>query len=256
MKARKSQSYIISALLLAFSTPLQADIAGSFSTAKKWAHEDIYHDRRITFYCGCSYNKEKEVNQASCGYSPRSPLTNSGNENTRDNRIEWEHVLPASVMGSHLACWGDERGQFQECHTSSGDLYSGRDCCQKVNRTYEKAHNDLINLTPAIGEVNGDRSNHRYGIIAGEPRKYGACDFEFEHDIVEPADRIKGDIARIQLYMFETYGETLGFTFEPARLYILKEWAGIDPVSDWEIERNRWICNKQGSGNTLISECE
>ena len=40
------------------------------------------------------------------------PITSIGKQNIRDNRIEWEHVLPASKMGSHLACWGDDRGQF------------------------------------------------------------------------------------------------------------------------------------------------
>jgi deoxyribonuclease-1 len=189
-------------VLAIFVLPVQAEnIAGSFSTAKKWAEESVYHDRRISFYCGCSYSEGKEVNQKSCGYSPRKPLTSSGKENTRDNRIEWEHVLPASLMGGHLSCWGSERGQFSQCVKSNGSLRSGRECCQKVNDTFRKAHNDLVNLTPAIGEVNGDRSNHRYGIVDNEPREYGACDFEFENNVAEPAVRIRGDIARIQLYI-------------------------------------------------------
>lgn len=32
---------------------------------------------------------------------------------------------------------------------------------------------DLHNLTPAVGELNGDRSNLPYGIVKGEPREYG-----------------------------------------------------------------------------------
>lgn len=252
--------YLLAGILVSITTLLpfivQAEFAGSFSTAKKWAENDIYHDRRITFYCGCTYSEDKEVNQASCGYSPRKPFTRSGKENTRDNRVEWEHVLPASLMGRHLSCWGSDRDQFSQCKTSSGKLRSGRECCQRVNETFSNAHNDLVNLTPAIGEVNGDRSNHRYGIVEDEPRKYGECDFEFENNIAEPTEKIRGDIARIQLYMLTRYGEELGFTFSLERLQMLHEWAVVDPISEWELERNQRICNKQGSGNLLVSECQ
>ena len=36
---------------------------------------------------------------------------------------------------------------------------------------------DLHNLVPAIGEINGDRSNFTFEHIDGEERVYGACDF-------------------------------------------------------------------------------
>lgn len=183
-------------LWIVTSTGYAQDIAKSFSTAKRWAESKVYFDHRISFYCGCSYTDNKVVNQDACGYLPRRAITSSGNENIRDNRIEWEHVLPASLMGMHLQCWGSEHGQFSACIKTNGKLRSGRDCCQKVNNTFRQAHNDLVNLTPAIGEV------------TGEPRAYGACDFEFVNNLVEPAERIRGDIARIQLYMLGTYGES------------------------------------------------
>jgi deoxyribonuclease I len=125
-----------------------------------------------------------------------------------------------------------------------------------VNEVFRNAHNDLVNLTPAIGEVNADRSNHRYGIVEDEPRKYGYCDFEFEDNVAEPAERVRGDIARIQLYMLVTYGGRLGFNYESSKLEMLLEWAANDPLNDWELERNKRICLAQGTGNPLISECE
>ena len=249
---------MIFAVILCFlpNAAFSQSIAYSFSKAKKLAEEEVYHDRRISFYCGCSYTKNKVVNQESCGYEPRTPITSSGRENKRDNRIEWEHVLPASIMGSNLQCWGSERNQFSECVKSNGKLLSGRDCCQKVNPLFKDAHNDLVNLTPAIGEVNADRSNHRYGYVDGEPRKYGQCDFEFENNVAEPSVTVRGDIARIQLHMLKTYGKALGFHFTDKRLLMLQHWAGQDPVTDWELIRNRRICAAQGVGNTLIGDCD
>lgn len=247
----------LSILFFLSFTSQSTEIAGSFSTAKEWAEKYVYYDseRRISFYCSCKYSKEKVVDQESCGYIPRKPFTNSGQESTKDNKIEWEHVLPAAVMGSHLKCWGPERGDYPKCTRPNGKLRTGRECCQKVNDTFRKAHNDLVNLTPAIGEVNLNRSDHRYGIVEGEPRKYGQCDFEFEDNIPEPAFRIRGDIARIQLYMLDTYSHQLGFLFEPDRLDMLHEWNEDDPVSEWEKLINKRICEKQKTSNRLINEC-
>lgn len=235
-----------------------AQIPSSFSKAKKLALTQVYKDHHKSFYCGCSFNNTKEVDQSSCGYEPRTPITKSGKENIRDNRIEWEHVLPASKMGNHLACWGDERSQFPKCVKSNGKLKSGRECCQKVNRNFRNAHNDLVNLTPAIGEVNADRSNLPYTEIIGEKRAYGQCDFEYDvtNKVVEPSLIIRGDIARIQLYLEQRYGDVLGFKFSEQKKIMLKQWNESDPVSDWEIERNNRICKSQGSGNELVGDCE
>lgn len=246
-------------LLLSFLTVVTnaADIPSSFSKAKKLALTQVYKDHHKSFYCGCSFNDKKQVDQASCGYVPRTPITSSGKENIRDNRIEWEHVLPASKMGNYLACWGSERNQFPQCVKSNGKLKSGRDCCQKVNRGFRNAHNDLVNLTPAIGEVNADRSNLPYSEIIGENRAYGQCDFEYDkvNKTVEPGVSIRGDIARIQLYLEDKYGQVLGFKFSAEKRIMLEDWSSIDPVSDWEKERNKRICEVQGSGNDLVSLC-
>ena len=45
---------------------------------------------------------------------------------------------------------------------------------------------DLYNLQPAIGEVNGLRSNYQIAIIKGEPREFGKCDIEIQNKKVEP----------------------------------------------------------------------
>ena len=57
----------------------------------------------------------------------------------------------------------------------------------------------MYNLVPAVGEINGDRSNYKFGLIEDEPRVYGTCDFEvdFRNRIAEPPPHVRGDIARI-----------------------------------------------------------
>jgi len=67
---------------------------------------------------------------------------------------------------------------------------------------------DLHNLVPSVGELNGDRSNLRFGMIPNEPRSYGLCDFEvdFKDRRAEPPVNRQGDIARIYFYMRDQYG--------------------------------------------------
>ena len=91
---------------------------------------------------------------------------------------------------------------------------------------------DLHNLVPAVGELNGDRSNLPFSMIEGEPREYGACDFEVNlaADRVEPRPEVRGNIARTYFYMSSTYGL---------------------PISE-ERERNRRITAIQGNVNPFV----
>ncbi|NCC19266.1 MAG: hypothetical protein EOM29_10045, partial [Bacteroidia bacterium] len=167
-------------LLLVFTSSLLH--ADSFAQSKTILKE-IYKDHQTTFYCGCNYsyeNKENMIDKSSCGYEPRIAITKKGNPNERARRIEWEHVMPAENFGKHLPCWRE----------------GGRKACQK-DPVFQKMEADMMNLVPAIGELNGDRSNYRYG--ANEPKigQYGQCNFEvdFEANRAYVKPEIRGDIA-------------------------------------------------------------
>ena len=112
-----------------------------------------------------------------------------------------------------------------------------------------------MNLTPAIGALNRARSDDFYGMVEGEVRQFGQCDFESPGDITEPWPQVRGDIARIQLYMLDEYGDTLGFQFEHSYLSMLYRWSLEDPVTDREIEINQRICEQQGKGNRFVRAC-
>jgi len=64
---------------------------------------------------------------------------------------------------------------------------------------------DLYNLVPAVGEVNARRSNFSMAMIPGEPRVFGRCDLEIENRKMEPRPEIRGDVARIYLYLDAAY---------------------------------------------------
>jgi len=109
---------------------------------------------------------------------------------------------------------------------------------------------DLYNLQPAIGEVNGLRSNYQIGEIDGEVREFGKCDIEIKNKKVEPAPKIRGDIARTYLYMEQTYPQYIKFN-QLIKKLILK-WDQDDPVDTWECKRAILISKIQGNTNKIL----
>ncbi len=215
-----------------------ADKPISFGKAKKHlvtlykANPDIK-----TFYCGCKikWRGKKGIPDAdSCGYSPRKPVTSSGKANARATRIEWEHVMPAYWFGHQLQCWQDG---------------GGRKACRK-NKHFKKMEGDLHNLQPAVGELNGDRSNYRFAMLEGEPRVYGQCDFEvnFKGKKTEPPPNVRGDIARTYFYMSDRYKLKLS----KSQKKMLDAWNRSDPVDAWERQRNEAIKAIQGNANGFV----
>jgi len=109
---------------------------------------------------------------------------------------------------------------------------------------------DLHNLTPAIGEINADRSNYRFGVLPNSPRQHGACDFkvDFKGRVAEPRNEIKGQIARIYFYMHDRYD----LPMSRQQQQLLMAWDKQFPVTDWERERDRRIAARMGHNNPFL----
>ena len=232
------------------TTPSTAHLpatANSFSTAKKWLYEKVYYDHPKTFYCGCDYSRSSgqagQINLQSCGVQVRQ-------DQERAQRLEAEHVFPAAQFGNFRPCWR-EPAQFSACVKNDGQTLSGRACCEKVDPLFESAHNDLFNLFPAEGEINGDRKDYNWGMVSGVS-VYGRCAFKIDagNRRAEPPDAVKGDIARSMFYMADTYGFNL--SNQDRQLYTA--WSRQDPPDSWEQTRNQRIAAIQGKDNPFISQ--
>lgn len=216
--------------------------ASTFSAAKRALYEQVYYDHQKTFYCGCDYTKVKgsagEVDLPSCGVQPRR-------DPDRAKRLEAEHVFPAAQFGNFRQCW-------REPEKVCGQQMSGRKCCEQADSTFIAAHNDLFNLFPAEGELNGDRKDYSWGMIPGDQSVYGSCLFQIDAGLrrVEPPDAVKGDIARAMLYMSDTYG----FNLSRQDQQLFNAWSSQDPPDAWEVERDRRIKAIQGRGNRFIED--
>ncbi|CBL44714.1 Putative endonuclease I [gamma proteobacterium HdN1] len=219
-------------VLAVFSPAHWAEAAPKDFVEAKQIAERIYSTHPEDFYCGCRIDWKKggrdPIDAASCGYRPRkSPV--------RARFVEWEHVVPASWFGQPMACW--KKG--------------GRSNCSGHDAKFSAMEADLHNLTPVVGEVNGDRGNLPYGVAGPNAVQYGRCSsrVDFETQRFEPRDVVKGDAARIVFYMMSRYS----IPIDDEQLGVLREWAVKDPVDRWELDRDRRIRQQMGWPNPYVA---
>ena len=104
---------------------------------------------------------------------------------------------------------------------------------------------DLQNLKPADPGENSSRSNRYYANESVTGLSY--C----------PRDEVKGDVARILLYMITMYDELSLVDTSPGSLQmglfsVLLDWHELDPVDDFERNRNEVIYSYQKNRNPYI----
>ena len=109
---------------------------------------------------------------------------------------------------------------------------------------------DLYNLVPAVGEINGLRSNYSFAMIPREKRKFGKCDMEIEGRKDEPPPDKRGSIARTYYYMERAYPGHGIISKKNRKLF--EAWDKGDPVDAWECERCQGIEGIQRNENPFV----
>ncbi|ARC53445.1 endonuclease [Candidatus Riesia pediculischaeffi] len=195
----------------------------NFEQTKKIAKQYIFFDqsqgKQGTLYCGCNWVWKKngssgEVDLNKCGYQVRKNMD-------RAKHIEWEHIVPVSRFGKYRPCWKQ----------------GGRKYCTLKDKEFQRMESDLYNIAPVIGEINNDRKNFQYSKVRSYvPYTYGTCKskIDFQRRIFEPRDEVKGQIARVVLYMVKKYR----LKMPKKHLEEMILWNIKYPVSDWEIQKS------------------
>ena len=234
---RSSMKFLLTAALaILLSTHALAEPPATFTAAKVVAKQKIFFDQAQgpagELYCGCKWEwmgkSGGRIDPASCGYETRK-------QQTRAERIEWEHIVPAWVFGHQRQCWQN----------------GGRKNCVADDPVFRAMEADLFNLYPSVGEVNGDRSNFQYGMAAGVPQQYGACTtrIDFSGEAAEPRDEVKGLVARSTFYMYDRYG----LSMSRQQQQLLMAWNRQYPVSAGERQWERRTAAVMGHGNPFVT---
>ncbi len=163
--------------------------------------------------------------------------------------------------------------------------YSGEGSCYNREHSFPKSwfydeypmYTDLFHLYPSDGYVNGTRSNYAFGNVSVVTKSsnngYSLLGTSTESGssmtVFEPADELKGDMARTYFYMATRYEDkvatwTTGVipdmlsgnsypAFSSWAITVLLEWSRLDPVSAKERARNDAIyTNFQHNRNPYI----
>ncbi len=121
---------------------------------------------------------------------------------------------------------------------------------------------DMHHIRPSDAGVNSSRGNKKYGESGSNPiEKYGSNPAEnvlggtYNSEYFEPLDCVKGDVARICLYVYVRWYSDWGATditdvFQS--IDVLLAWCELDPVDTWEMGRNEVVGEIQGNRNVFI----
>lgn len=212
----------------------------SFSQAKRMLERQVYHDHRVTLYCGAEFNAQKRVTLPAA-------FTAAAHEK-RATRVEWEHAVPAENFGRAFPEWRDGH---PECINRNGKPFKGRRCAEKVNMEYRHMQADMYNLFPAIGAVNAVRSNKQYSTLPGSASAFGSCPAKVDGKRFEPPDRAKGQVARAALYMADSYPK---YRLSRQQQQLVEAWDKMFPVDQWECTRAKRIEKLQGNANARVKQ--
>ncbi len=162
---------------------------------------------------------------------------------------------------SHQTSYGEtkELYRYTDClrndsaHISS--FYSGRELTGNWDgaATWNREHtwpnskglggndeNDIMMLRPTWVQENSSRGNTAYG--KGNGYYY-------------PGDGLRGDCARIVLYVYVRWGNTgkmWGTSGVMESMNVLLEWMAADPVDTWEMGRNDAVESITGTRNVFV----
>ena len=121
---------------------------------------------------------------------------------------------------------------------------------------------DLHHIRPSDQGVNSSRGNKKYGEVGNNAsEKYGSkpavgvLGGTYNSTYFEPLDNVKGDVARICLYVYVRWNSDWGassITSVFQSVDVLLEWCELDPVDTWEMGRNEVVQDIQGNRNVFI----
>lgn len=188
---------------------------------KTTSYDDCHYKANLT---DCENGDGKSINLIYTGYS----ATQSDWINTNSNGWNREHVWPQSLGG----------------FKTSG------------------AGADLHHLRPSDSKVNSTRGNKKYGNVTSGKTAYASIQSDlaggtYSSAYFEPLDNVKGDVARIILYMYVRYGGDSRYTCSSVTTVfqsvdVLLGWCALDPVDTWEMGRNEVVAAIQGNRNVFI----
>ena len=177
--------------------------------------------------------------------------------------IDGEWVPSSNWNREHV--WCQSHGWWGEAENSNRNGGTDLHHLRPENPNINSSRNNSL-----YGEVSERDSKAKYYTLSGTSYLYGYLDGNIDpkpstekvkEGVFEPTDRMKGDVARIIMYLLVRYKDVatpvtnIIYTSEgtPEASYaLLLKWHEQDPVSNFEIRRNHKTYEIQGNRNPFI----
>ena len=191
------------------------------------AKSQVFSDNASTLYCGCpiSYSETASnpdaINLYACGFEANQVGVNEA------SLLAWDYIVPLVYI--------NDRANTQAL---AGDLH---------------------NIVPVENQIKRFRKDAKHGYVGHPVTLWGnSCPVRFsgngidheDHDILEPQDCTKGDIARVWLYAHDKYN----LNIDEVYLNNYRKWNDRDPVSPAEKRRHDRIVKAQGYVNPYVDK--
>lgn len=228
-------------LLVSFNSYGQNLSIKSFGEAKTKLRK-IYGNKNRTFYCDCPYQK-KSIKLKKCKLALKK-------YKKRSKRLEWEHVVPAHAFGQSFLEWRNSKEicGFKINKKGIKKKISSRKCAKK-NKLFAAMEADIYNLVPAVGSVNALRSNFSMADLKKSELEICPGVMKKGRKFMPPNSK-KGDVARIYLYMQQTYPRRGIISKKNSKIFA--RWDLLDPVDSNECEIIKLKQKYQTNKNKII----
>ena len=209
----------------------------------KQAIKQVYLDsgETKTLYCGCFFDKQKQVYPNSCDMFP-SRLR------IKEERkiLKWVHAMPISVFAASMNCLNKPI-----CNHSNGSMFKGAKCCGTVSPKFKSMESDMHNLIPSFDWIIQTENGTSQSLLFGGMGEYRVC---MNGGVIpkEPTALVRGNLARAYFYMSFMYKINIDDELERK----LKKWHFEDPPDTAEEKRNFLIQEIQGNRNPFIDHPE
>ena len=147
---------------------------------------------------------------------------------TRNLMVTEDYIYPARLMREYLGCSSEQE-------------------CQARRPEYRMMTSDLHNIVVVSSDLALKRGFLPFGEVAEADTTQSFCNANVGKQFIQPPPSRRGDVARIILYMQQTYG--LPPALDAATL---ANWEAGDPADESEQSRDRSIAALQGNANPFI----
>lgn len=128
------------------------------------------------------------------------------------------------------------RGGLVSSAWDGGTTWNQEHCApQSILNKVSQPTGDIMHLRPSNPSENSSRGNKTYGTKSGN---------------YDPGVSVRGDCARMMLYMYVRWGTNLTSLMESVDLML--QWMQEDPVDTWEMARNDSVQSITGVRNVFV----